>query len=201
MSFDQFLKILPIIVSILVGVCLFIARGLFNEAKEVRSRVDLNAIDSLHKLASFVRREMQDDVERCFCLSEPPMSLGEEYHAHRRDDAASNIAIKIWDKAKNQKELENIYENWSACEGFGRYICGIGTFINLIALLCLLAITILRPAQIILNNNYIWIALSIIALPIICAFICFIIAFSYKHRFHKINERLSSVSVQEEIDE
>lgn len=195
------LQILPLIVSLLVAVSLHIAKGFFNEAKEVRPIVDFNALDSLRKLASFVLREMQDDVERCFYLATPPTALGEEYHARRRDEAANSIAMKIWDGAKKQKDLENIFDYWNVCEGVGRFICGVGTFLNLGVLVCLLAIIIFKPTEIVINNNYIWIALSLIELPILSAFICFLVAYTYKRKFHNIQDKLTSLTVQEKIDE
>jgi hypothetical protein len=183
------LQVLPLIISLIVAVSLHIARGFFEEAKEAHPIVDSHAIDSLGKLTSNVLREMQDDVERFLYLAEPPDGLGENYHAYRRGETANQITLMIWDGAKKQKDLENAFNSWSYCEEGGRFICGIGTFLNLAVLVCLLAIVIFRPSQIVINNYYIWIVLSIIAFPILCALVCYLVAFGYKRKFFNMRDR------------
>jgi hypothetical protein len=131
---------------------------------------------------------MQDDVERLQYLPEP-VGLGEEYHAHRRGETAKEIALKIWEGAKKQRDLENAFNSWSHCEEGGRLICGIGTFLNLVVLVCLLVIVIFRPTQIVINNYYVWIALLIIAFPILCALVCYLVAFVYKRKFINMRDR------------
>jgi hypothetical protein len=132
---------------------------------------------------------MQDDVERFFYLPDPQDGLGIEYHAHRREGASNQIAIMIWEEAKKQKDLENVFNSWSQCEASGRFICGIGTFLNLGILVVLLAIVISKSTQVIINNGLFWLGLLIISIPILCALICYLVAFGYKRKFFKIRDR------------
>jgi len=183
------LPVLPLIISIIVAVSLHIARGLFEGAKGVHPTVDSQRLELLDKFKSNVLLEMENDVERFFYLAKPPHELGEDYHAHRRGETATQITIMIWEGAKKQKDLEHAYNSWFYCEERGLFICGIGTFLNLVVLVCLLAIVIFKPSQIVINNFYIWIALSMIAIPILCAFVCYLVAFGYKRKFYNIRDR------------
>jgi hypothetical protein len=185
MAFD--LGILGIILTFLVPGLFQFESAIFNAVnpEDVGRELDDKAEQMLPQLVTRVFRAMDDDVARSTLSLEAQSVALRESLVKQRNYVAQQLGEAILSETTDHLKIMSCFDTWRRWAVHGRFIATVCTFVylTLFGLLTIMVFTNSLPATI--HNYYVWVAFSIVIIPFIYVFICWLVAHYFKESFRR----------------